>query len=155
MIDEQQIAITDSEWELMRAVWTLKRVSSRQLITIMEEERQWADSTTKTLLRRLIKKGAITPVGDARPYDYVPAVKEQASMDAAAVRLFDQMCAMRAGSAVAAVINSRELSQADIAQLQQILQEKAKTAPQMVACNCLPAGMGENCMSEGDDVDGQ
>lgn len=154
MIDEQQVAITDSEWDLMRAVWTLKRVTSRQLIEIMETEREWAPSTTKTMLRRLIKKNAISQVGDTRPFDYVPAVREQQSMDAAAVRLFDSMCAMRTGSAVAAVIQSRELSQDDIANLQQILAEKMKTAPKTVACNCLPDG---NCMNmnEGDEHIGQ
>lgn len=155
MLDEQHVAITDSEWELMRAVWTLHRVSTRQLIDIMQKERHWADSTTKTMLRRLIKKGAITQVGETRPYDYVPAVKEQDSMDTAAQDLFDHMCAMRTGNTLAAVIENRDLSQADIAKLQKILNEKAKTAPEMVACNCLPQGMGADCMTEGGERNGQ
>ncbi|MZU09605.1 CopY/TcrY family copper transport repressor, partial [Bifidobacterium longum] len=50
----------------------------------------------------------------------------------------DHMCAMRAGSTIAGVIQSRELSRADIANLQAILAEKAKTAPEEVQCNCLP-----------------
>lgn len=57
---------------------------------------------------------------------------------AAADDLFDHMCAMRAGSTIAGVIQSRELSRADIANLQAILAEKAKTAPEEVQCNCLP-----------------
>ncbi|MFM9785202.1 CopY/TcrY family copper transport repressor, partial [Streptomyces scabiei] len=45
---------------------------------------------------------------------------------------------MRAGSTIAGVIQSRKLSRADIANLQAILAEKAKTAPEEVQCNCLP-----------------
>ena len=48
-------------------------------------------------------------------------------------RLFSNL-----GSTIAGVIQSRELSRADIANLQAILAEKAKTAPEEVQCNCLP-----------------
>ncbi|EDN7766848.1 TPA: CopY/TcrY family copper transport repressor, partial [Listeria monocytogenes] len=73
-----------------------------------------------------------------RPFTYKPVVGEKESMAAAADDLFDHMCAMRAGSTIAGVIQSRELSRADIANLQAILAEKAKTAPEEVQCNCLP-----------------
>ena len=82
MKDPKNVTITDSEWMVMRAIWTMGHATSRELI--------------------------------------------------------DHMCAMRAGSTIAGVIQSRELSRADIANLQAILAEKAKTAPEEVQCNCLP-----------------
>ncbi|WP_369403870.1 BlaI/MecI/CopY family transcriptional regulator [Secundilactobacillus silagei] len=52
--------ITPSEWELMRIVWTKGKIYSRELIDLLQEKRSWSDSTIKTLLRRLVKKGLLT-----------------------------------------------------------------------------------------------
>ena len=144
MIDAKDVTISDSEWEVMRAVWTLKRVTSRQLIDAMASARGWSESTTKTLLHRLITKEAVVRVGTGRPFEYQPAVFEKDSMGAAAVNLFDHMCAMRAGGALLDVVRSRELSKDDIKQLQTLLAEKAETAPDKVSCNCLPKEMMAN-----------
>ncbi len=145
MIDAKNVSISDSEWEVMRAIWTLKSVTSRQLINIMNETQGWSDSTTKTLLTRLVKKAAVRQVGDNRPFNYEPVVAEKKSVARAAVDLFDHMCAMQAGSAIEAVINSREISKNDIQRLQSLLAEKLKTAPEMVACNCLPSNDSSCC----------
>ena len=138
MKDPKNVTITDSEWMVMRAIWTMVHATSRELIDAMNELEGWSASTTKTLLHRLIQKQAVTQHGGSRPFTYKPVVGEKESMAAAADDLFDHMCAMRAGSTIAGVIQSRELSRADIANLQAILAEKAKTAPEEVQCNCLP-----------------
>lgn len=136
MKDPKNATITDSEWMVMRATWTMGHATSRELIDAMNELEGWSASTTKTLLHRLIQKQAVAQHGGSRPFTYKPVVGEKESMAAAADDLFDHMCAMRAGSTIAGVIQSRELSRADIANLQAILAEKAKTAPEEVQCNC-------------------
>lgn len=141
MIDAKNVTITDSEWEVMRAIWTMGQATSRELIDAMNELEGWSDSTTKTLLHRLIKKNAVEQIGESRPFTFKAVVGEKESMSAAADDLFDHMCAMRAGSTIAQVIKTRELSKSDIEELQQSLAQKAKDAPEMVQCNCLPGKM--------------
>ncbi|GHP14583.1 transcriptional regulator [Lentilactobacillus fungorum] len=148
MIDAKNVTISDSEWEVMRALWTMGKPTSRELIDAMAGLKGWSASTTKTLLHRLIEKGAVNKIGAARPFVYQAEVGEAPSMVAAANDLFDHMCAMRAGATIASVIESRELSKNDIAKLQSILAEKAKTAPEKVECNCLP---GHHMCKEVDD----
>ena len=145
MIDAKNVSISDSEWEVMRVIWTLKTVTSRQLINVMNETQGWSDSTTKTLLTRLVKKAAVNQVGASRPFKFEPAVAEKDSVAAAAVNLFDHMCAMQAGAAIKEVINSREISKTDIKNLQSLLADKLKNAPEMVACNCLPSSDSSCC----------
>ena len=130
MKDAKNVTITDSEWMVMKVIWTMGHATSRELIDAMNELEGWSASTTKTLLHRLIQKQAVAQHGGSRPFTYKPVVGEKESMAAAADDLFDHMCAMRAGSTIAGVIQSRELSRADIANLQAILAEKAKTAPE-------------------------
>ena len=103
MIDAKNVTITDSEWEVMRAIWTMGQATSRELIDAMHELKGWSDSTTKTLLHRLIKKNAVEQTGDSRPYTFKPVVGEKESMSAAADDLFDHMCAMRAGSTLSLI----------------------------------------------------
>ncbi|QGY94132.1 CopY/TcrY family copper transport repressor [Lactobacillus crispatus] len=136
MKDAKNVTITDSEWMVMKVIWTMGHATSRERIDAMNELEGWSASTTKTLLHRLIQKQAVAQHGGSRPFTYKSVVGEKESM--AADYLFDHMCAMRAGSTIAGVIQSRELSRADIANLQAILAEKAKTAPEEGQCNCLP-----------------
>lgn len=140
MVEAQtQIEISDAEWEVMRVAWTLGHVTSNQMATIMASKMGWKLATVKTLLGRLIKKGALRSERHGRAFTYYPTVAEQASMDEAVTALFNHLCEMRRGQAISNLLDQVELSQADIATLQQQLAQKAKTAPTEVDCNCLPA----------------
>ena len=55
-MDAKNVTITDSEWMVMRAIWTMGHATSRELIDAMNELEGWSASTTKTLLHRLIQK---------------------------------------------------------------------------------------------------
>lgn len=58
---EQESAITDAEWEVMRIIWTLGKAHSNKVITELQAECDWTESTIKTLLRRLVKKACCGP----------------------------------------------------------------------------------------------
>lgn len=130
--------ITPSEWELMRIVWTKGQLYSRELIDLMQAKRSWSDSTIKTLLRRLVKKGLLQTEKQDRRFLYTATISETEAMNGSAQQLFDHLCAMKKGETLLNLIQHVELTQADIQKLQAALTEKAKTAPTEVACDCLP-----------------
>ncbi|WP_195157016.1 BlaI/MecI/CopY family transcriptional regulator, partial [Candidatus Nanogingivalis gingivitcus] len=41
--------ITDAEWEVMRVVWTNDRVTSKKVISVLQEKMDWTQSTIKTI----------------------------------------------------------------------------------------------------------
>ena len=51
MIDAKNVTITDSEWEVMRAIWTMGSTSSRELIDAMNELQGWSDSNLTGITR--------------------------------------------------------------------------------------------------------
>ena len=51
--------ITDAEWEVMRVVWANDRVTSKKVISVLEEKMDWTQSTIKTILGRLVEKGVL------------------------------------------------------------------------------------------------
>lgn len=139
--------ITPSEWDLMRIVWTKGTAQTHELISLLQRKHDWSDSTIKTLLGRLVKKGLLRTTKVGRKFNYQATVEESTAMDETVEELFAHLCAMKKGSTLAHLVQQTTLTQNDIAQLQQVLSAKAKTAPREVACDCLPADVtdGETC----------
>lgn len=133
----KDFSISSAEWKVMRVVWTLGEVTSKDVIDELGDENDWKATTIKTLLSRLVEKKILVNEKIGRINHYTALIGEQDAMDTSATVLFDNMCAMRVGAVLNDVIDQRELSQTDIDSMIEILQQKKQTAPEEVACNCL------------------
>ncbi|WP_367881606.1 CopY/TcrY family copper transport repressor [Lactobacillus sp. YT155] len=130
--------ISPSEWEVMRIVWTLQEAYSNQVIELLQKKKSWGDSTIKTLLGRLVKKNLLMTKKVQNKYLYQATVSEDQMTENAASDVFASICDMKKGSLVIDLAKQVPMSKADIQELQTVLNEKIKTAPETVACNCLP-----------------
>lgn len=137
------VDISQSEWEVMRIIWTLGPLKSSMLAAILADKMGWKVATTKTFLGRLVKKGALVTEKQGREFLYHATVGGQASMDAAASELFSHLCQMKIGKTLDHLITHVTLSKQDINDLQQTLTAKLPDAPTTVSCNCLPEGCKE------------
>jgi CopY/TcrY family copper transport repressor len=133
--------ITTSEWEVMRIVWTLGEATSNQITKLMEQKNSWAPSTTKTMISRLEKKGYLIDSGEPRNRVYMPTIKENDAMRETLEITIQSMCAMCVGTALAEVLQETDLSKNDIKKIRKVLKTKKETAPDEIACNCMPAEM--------------
>lgn len=138
------LEITPAEWQVMRVVWTLGETTSSQIITILQRKVDWKPATVKTLLRRLVAKGALSTTRQGRSFIYRPLVAEQATMDQVADDLFNSICEHCVGRTLDHVISQATLSKTDIQHLQSTLADKLTTAPDQVHCNCVP-GKNAHC----------
>ncbi len=136
---KSDLIISGSEWKVMRIIWTIGKVTSSQLIDILQETTDWSPSTVKTLLARLVNKGALNAEKSGRSYVYSAKVGELESMEDHVADLFDNMCAMKIGSALIDSVDKLPISQNDIKDLISALEKKEKSAPKEVQCDCLPA----------------
>ena len=50
--------LTEGEWRLMELLWETPSINSTQLVALCRERLDWSKSTTYTVLRRLVHKGA-------------------------------------------------------------------------------------------------
>lgn len=133
--------VSPAEWSVLRIIWTLGGADTGTIVDALVEKRGWAPATIKTLLGRLVKKGALTTTKDGRQFHYTATIGEQESMEHVLRGQMAAMCAMKVGGALAQTLADVPLSKADIQQLITVLQGKAATAPDTVACDCLPASM--------------
>lgn len=134
----EQLVISPAEWRVMRIAWSKKAVTSKEVEALLAPATGWKVATVKTLLRRLVQKGALAAERQGRAFVYRPQVGEQETINQAVEDLFASICQMRAGAALVDVVDQIPLSKQDITNLQAALNRRAATAPERVTCNCLP-----------------
>lgn len=138
MTTKEAAQISAAEWEVMRVVWTAEKTTSKEIGDVLNEKMNWKPATTKTLIGRLVKKGLLNTEAEGRRYVYSPAVSEAESLREASGDLLDHICNTKVGKTLAGMLEDATLSQEDIRMLEELLQEKKKTAPKELVCDCLP-----------------
>ena len=134
--------ITEAEWEVMRVVWTNTQVTSKEVISTMEEKLDWKQATTKTLLGRLVEKGALNTEQEGRKFIYTANIEEKEAVRDYAEDIFNRICNKKVGNIIGSIIEDHVLSFDDIDRLEKILEMKKSSAVEEVDCNC-PEGQCE------------
>ena len=130
--------ISPSERQVMRVLWANPSSTSGFIIEQLQKSFPWSESTVKTLIIRLTKKGYIQIDNQKKPFHYSATILEKEQLDQETDALLEQVCHKQNGNLLHTLINKATLSQDDIQILVHALKEKAATAPTSVACNCLP-----------------
>lgn len=129
--------ISDAEWEIMRIIWTLNQAHTKEIINEIQKKKSWSDSTIKTLIRRLTKKGLLKTEQDGRGFLYCPVVSQTDMMFDATQALLNRMCNMHKGEVIFNLVKNAPISKSDLEKIKVEIDKKMETAPEMVACNCL------------------
>ncbi|MFZ5615853.1 MAG: BlaI/MecI/CopY family transcriptional regulator [Pseudomonadota bacterium] len=115
--------ISDAEFEVLDALWESAPAAASDIFDRLKRRKDWSAQTVKTLIARLVEKGAVAYEPDGRRYLYRPTLSKDAyARDAAksfVARLFDG----RAAPLVANLADSGTLTKDDIAELEAILKE--------------------------------
>jgi BlaI family penicillinase repressor len=117
------VAITEAESAVMKVLWQTSPIATEDLIAALERPEKWHASTVKTLLTRLLKKGAIRAQREGRRYLYSPVMKREQWLTDESTGLLDRLFGGRVAPLVAHFSERRKLSKKDIADLKQLIQE--------------------------------
>ncbi|MBB5036071.1 BlaI/MecI/CopY family transcriptional regulator [Prosthecobacter dejongeii] len=75
--------ISESEWSIMEALWKRAPQTASEVTRTLKPTRKWAENTVRTLLTRLVEKGALkTDENTSGTRTYLPAVKREACVRA-------------------------------------------------------------------------
>jgi BlaI family penicillinase repressor len=119
--------ISDSEWEVMKILWRQAPCTAQTVIEALADSRDWTAATIKTLLNRLVHKGALRFEKEGRAYVYSPAVSETACRHTVATSFLDRVFDGGLSPLLAHFVKQgRRLSAGDIAELEKILTEARK-----------------------------
>ena len=120
-ISEAESIVMDVLWQA--ALDGSAPLAAEDVVAALAESQQWQEATIKTLLNRLLKKGAIKASKDGRRYLYTPVLQRQAWMLGESQGLLERLFDGRVAPLVAHFSEHRKLSRKDIAELRKLLEE--------------------------------
>lgn len=132
--------ISEAEWEVMRIVWTLGEIHTGDVIEQLQAKKNWSESTIKTLMGRLVKKGLLQTRKDGRRFVYSATVTQVQMMIKVTNELMSHMCDMHKGQVLIEILKNMPLSKRDITTIEAELDHKKVNAPSTIDCNCLTSG---------------
>jgi len=118
--------IADSEWRVMQVLWEHGSQTANEVVQKLSSEVKWKPRTIKTLISRLVKKGAIKITEEGYRYRYSAAVKESACVHSETKSFVRRVYQGAAKPALAAFLEDADLSSREIDDLQEILDKKRK-----------------------------
>lgn len=122
----KSVSISNSELEVMRVLWERGDLSAPELVEELGQRCSWEENTIKTLLFRLVKKGAVRQEGIKRCYRYIPEIGRDDYREEAGGRLIEQVFDSNPGAMMCFFARREKLSKKDIAELRKILEEAEK-----------------------------
>ncbi|HSP16629.1 MAG TPA: BlaI/MecI/CopY family transcriptional regulator [Thermoanaerobaculia bacterium] len=118
--------ISDAEWEVMNVLWRESPRSATEVADELCDRMSWHPKTVKTLLGRLVKKGALRYREEGNRYLYTPAFSRQRLVAEASRSFIDRVFGGKSAPALVHMVESTDLSEDDLKELRAILDRKQK-----------------------------
>ena len=118
--------IADSEWRVMQVLWERGPQTANDVVSALSGEVNWKPRTVKTLISRLVAKGAVKVTEEGYRYRYSAAVAESACVRSETNSFVRRVYQGAAKPALAAFLEDADLSEQEIDDLQKMLDRKRK-----------------------------
>ena len=117
------IEISNAELAVMQVLWQRQPLSANDVVAALGDDKDWHEKTVKTLLNRLVSKGALGFDKDGRAYLYFPLIAEQDYQLEQSRSFVERIFSGRIAPLVAGFASQNKLSADDVAQLKQLIAE--------------------------------
>ena len=114
------ISISDTEWRVMEELWKRDGMTIGEIREALSDS-GWSDSTVKTLVRRLVKKGAVGADDTSGQFVYRAAVDAGECRARETKSLIDRIYSGSVKMLVANFVSDAELSEDEEKQLMRII----------------------------------
>lgn len=122
----RDVRISEAELDIMAVLWDEAPLSAVDVAKRAPARRAWSPTTIKTMLARLVDKGALAAEAQGRRYLYRPLVERDPVAGAQAGRLVDRLFGGRISPLVAHLAERRDLAPDDLAELEALIKELRK-----------------------------
>ena len=118
------VQISDSEWDVMEPVWQAGACTAADVIKQLRSTHDWNHSTIRTLLARLVEKGALAYDVAGSRYIYKAAVSRQRCVRQEGRSFLEKAFGGDVAALVAHFVSEASLDPDQIEQLRQLLAKK-------------------------------
>lgn len=114
-------SVSEAEYEVMKVVWSMKTITSGEIIEKLSPKMDWNPQTVKTLINRLVKKKALNYTNKGKSYIYTAALSKEDCIDKESKSFLNRIFDGALMPMLTHFAKSNELSAEEIEQLNKIL----------------------------------
>ena len=118
--------ISEAEWEVMEVLWRQGQLTSLEVVQQLNHHKEWKDQTIRTMLSRLIQKGAVGYTAEGRVYRYRALISREKCVQQVSQSFLERVFEGAASSLVLHFVKNNRLSTKDLAELKAILNQNEK-----------------------------
>ncbi len=118
--------LTEAEWQIMNTLWQRHPTTARDILDRLPAGVNWAYTTVKTLLTRLVEKKAVTEGKQGNTSFYEPLVSQQRAQLSAFRSLLDQAFDGTIGPLVHLLAEEKQFMVGEKEELARILESEAQ-----------------------------
>ena len=115
--------LTEAEWQIMNALWQTWPATARQIADSLGHEVDWAYTTIKTMLTRLVNKKAVKEKKKGNVAIYEPVLTRQNAQRNALKSLANQAFDGAFGPLMHFLVEDQDLSKTQKEELRSILEQ--------------------------------
>ena len=116
--------ISDAEWTVMNLIWSSSPIEAAEVIDQLAANNGWSAATVKTMLHRLVRKGALSTEQNGKKYVYTPAVRRDACVRQASRSFLERVFGGDATPALLHFVKTAKLTEKDIEEIRAMLDKK-------------------------------
>jgi BlaI family transcriptional regulator, penicillinase repressor len=116
--------ISDAEWIVMNLIWSSSPIEATEVIDQVAADNGWSAATVKTMLHRLVRKGALSTEQCGKKYLYTPAVRRDACLRQASRSFLERVFGGDATPALIHFVKTAKLTDQDVEEIRAMLDKK-------------------------------
>lgn len=120
-MSEELIVISEAESRVMELLWQQSPQTSEDIVAALLEPTGWHEKTIKTLLNRLLGKGAVSAEKDGRRYLYSPLLRREDWQQRESRSLLDRVFGGKVAPLLAHFSQHGKLTAKDVAELRRLI----------------------------------
>lgn len=126
-MNKDKITISEAEWTVMEVVWNAQEsVTAQEIITELIVERTWSDNTIKTLINRLLKKGALSFEKMDRRYLYSANVDRNTCVQEEFKAFLNRLFGGNLKPMMAHFLEGEKITASELDELEAMIEKKRK-----------------------------
>jgi len=122
--------ISESEWTVMEELWQRSPQTASAVAKTLHESTGWAENTVRTMLARLVEKGALAIADpEVQPKQYVPAVKRELCVQSESESFLDRIFQGAAKPLLVHFARNASLTAEEARELKKLLDQSIQASP--------------------------
>ena len=118
--------ISDAEWDVMQVLWEVSPLTANEVVERVLAKKDWNPRTVKTLLNRLLGKGALGFEAEGKRYHYFPKITREECIRSESRSFLDRVFGGALGPMLAHFVNETPLTADEIRELRKIIERRQK-----------------------------